>query len=150
MCSKIMCGKYVNYMYCGQKFGNNFHFFCQTLSSTAKTSKRGVKNYIWQFKHTLGPSFAQLNISVKLNIFLRYHQIKVQKWWNSAFHHWRILIWQYLKYLFTLSKIFCWSKLGQSRHEVPNILVNQMFTCLNCARQNVASVMDTFRENCPF
>ena len=63
----------------GQKFGNNFHFFCQTLSSTAKTSKRGVKNYIWQFKHTLGPSFAQLNISVKLNIFLRYHQIKVQK-----------------------------------------------------------------------
>ena len=24
-----------------------------------------------------------------------------------------------------------------------------MFTCFSCARQNVASVMDTFREYCP-
>ena len=34
-------------------------------------------------------------------------------------------------------------------NELPNILFNQMFTCFSCARQNVASVMDTFRENCP-
>ena len=34
-------------------------------------------------------------------------------------------------------------------NELPNILFNQMFTCSSCAGQNVASVMDTFRENCP-
>ena len=37
---------------------------------------------------------------------------KVWKWWNSAFHHWHILIWRYLKNQFSLSKIFFWSKLG--------------------------------------
>ena len=41
---------------------------------------------------------------------------KVWKWWNSAFHHWHILIWRYLKNQFSLSKIFFWSKLGQSIH----------------------------------
>ena len=39
-----------------------------------------------------------------------------------------------------------WSKYT---NELPNILFNQMFTCSSCAGQNVASVMDTFRENCP-
>ena len=73
-----------------------------------------AKRNIGQFNHTLWPSFAQQNVLDKLNIFLRYHQIKMQKWWNSAFHHWRILIWRYLKNLFSLSKIFLWSKLGQS------------------------------------
>ena len=34
-------------------------------------------------------------------------------------------------------------------NELPNILFNQMFTFSSCAGQNVASVMDTFRENCP-
>ena len=63
----------------GQKSGNDFNFFCHVLSCTAKTSKHGVKNYIWQFKHTLGLSFCQQNIFDKLNIFLRYHQMKVQK-----------------------------------------------------------------------
>ena len=63
----------------GQKSGNDFHFFCHVLSCTAKTSKHGVKNYIWQFKHTLGLSFCQQNVFDKLNIFLRYSQMKVQK-----------------------------------------------------------------------
>ena len=63
----------------GQKSGNNFHFFRHILSCTAKTSEYGVKNYIWQFKHTLGLSFCQQNVFDKLNIFLRYHQMKVQK-----------------------------------------------------------------------
>ena len=62
----------------GQKSGNNFHFFRHILSCTAKTNKHGVKNYIWQFKHTLGPSFCQLNIIDKLSILLRYNQMKVQ------------------------------------------------------------------------
>ena len=39
-----------------------------------------------------------------------------------------------------------WSKYT---NELPNIVFNQMFTCFSCAGQNVASVMDTFRENCP-
>ena len=39
-----------------------------------------------------------------------------------------------------------WSKYA---NELPNIVFNQMFTCFSCAGQNVASVMDTFRENCP-
>ena len=93
---------------------NNFHFFCHILSCIAETSKHLAKRNIGQFNHTLWPSFAQQNVLDKLNIFLRYHQIKMQKRWNSAFHHWRILIWRYLKNLFSLSKIFLWSKLGQS------------------------------------
>ena len=100
----------------GQKAGGNFHFFCHILSCTAKTSKHMVKRNIGQFNHSLWPSFAQQNIFDKLNRFLRYHQIKVQKWWNSAFHHWRILIWRYLTNLFSLSKIFSVAKLGQSIH----------------------------------
>ena len=98
----------------GQFSRNNFHFFCHILSCIAETSKHLAKRNIGQFNHTLWPSFAQQNVLDKLNIFLRYHQIKMQKRWNSAFHHWRILIWRYLKNLFSLSKIFLWSKLGQS------------------------------------
>ena len=98
----------------GQFSRNNFHFFCHILSCIAETSKHSAKRNIGQFNHTLWPSFAQQNVLDKLNIFLRYHQIKMQKRWNSAFHHWRILIWRYLKNLFSLSKIFLWSKLGQS------------------------------------
>ena len=40
-----------------------------------------------------------------------------------------------------------WSKYT---NELSNIVFNQMFTCFSCAGQNVASVMDTFRENCPY
>ena len=39
-----------------------------------------------------------------------------------------------------------WSKYT---FELPNILFNQMVTYFSCVRQNVASVMDMFRENCP-
>ena len=88
----------------GQFSRNNFHFFCHILSCTGKTSKHLTKKNIGQFNHTLWPSFAQQNIFDKVNIFLRYHRIKVRKWWNSAFHHWRVSIWRYLKNLLRLSK----------------------------------------------
>ena len=121
-------------------------------SLTCYTSKHLARSNIGQFNHTLWPSFAQQNVLDKLNIFLRYHQIKMQKRWNSAFHHWRILIWRYLKNLFSLSKIFYGQnlvKVYKWTAQVPNIVFKQMFTCFSCAGQNVASVMDTFRENCP-
>ena len=63
----------------GQKSGNNFHFFRHILSCTAKTTNHWVKNYILQFKYTPGPSFCQQTIFYKLNIFVIYHQLKVQK-----------------------------------------------------------------------
>ena len=112
-----------------------------------------VNIWLKRILDTLWPSFAQQNIFDKLNIFLRYHRIKVQKWWNSAFHHWRALIWRYFKNLFRLSKIFCWSKLDQSiQMNCPIFLLIRCLLVLavQCARQNVAAVMDTFRENCPF
>ena len=136
----------------GQFSRNNFHYFCHILSCIAEISKHLAKRNIGQFNHTLWPSFAQQNVLDKLNIFLRYHQIKMQKRWNSAFHHWRILIWRYLKNLFSLSKIFYGQnlvKVYKWTAQVPNIVFKQMFTCFSCAGQNVASVMDTFRENCP-
>ena len=58
-------------------------FFCHILSCIAETSKHLAKRNIGQFNHTLWPSFAQQNVLDKLNIFLRYHHIKMQKWWNS-------------------------------------------------------------------
>ena len=39
-----------------------------------------------------------------------------------------------------------WSKYTNELH---NIVFNQMLACSSCDGQNVASVMDTFRENCP-
>ena len=107
---------------------NNFHFFRHILSCRAKTSKHMVKENIGQFNHSLWPSFAQQNIFDKLNRFLRYHQTMVQKWWNSAFHHWRILISRYLTNLFSLSKIFCSAKLEQSIHM--NCSISFLVKCL--------------------
>jgi len=97
----------------GQFSRNNFHFFCHILSCIVETSKHLAKRNIGQFNHTLWPNFAEQNVLDKLNILLRYHPIKMRKRWNSAFYHWRILIWRYLNNLFSLSKIFLWSKLGQ-------------------------------------
>ena len=34
--------------------------------------------------------------------------------------------------------------------ELPNIVFNPMFTWFGCARQNVALVMEWFRDFCPF
>ena len=74
------------------------HHWRNILSCTAKTSKHMIKN----------------NIFDKLNRFLRYHHIKMRQWWNAEFHRFCILIWWYLKNIFSLSRTFCWAKLGQS------------------------------------
>ena len=90
------------------------HHWRNILSCTAKTSKHLIKNNIGQFICILWPSFDHKNIFDKLNRFLRYRHIKMRQWWNAEFHRFCILIWWYLKNIFSLSRTFCWAKLGQS------------------------------------
>ena len=53
------------------------------------------------------------------------------------------------KSIYFVKDVFMAKTWSKYTNEVPNILFKQMFTCFSCAWQNVASVMDTFRENCP-
>ena len=55
------------------------------------------------------PSFDHKNIFVKRHRFLRYGRIKMRQWWNAEFHRFSILIWWYLKNIFSLSRTFCWA-----------------------------------------
>ena len=90
------------------------HHWHNILSCTVQTSKHLIKKNIGQFIWILCPSFATLNIFDKLNRFVRYRHIKMRQWWNAEFHHFCTFIWWYLKNIFSLSRIFCWVKLGQS------------------------------------
>ena len=90
------------------------HHWRNILSCTAKTSKHLIKKNIGQFICILWPSFDHKNIFDKLNRFLSYRHIKMRQWWNAEFHRFCILIWWYLKNIFSLSRTFCWAKLGQS------------------------------------
>ena len=132
----------------GQFFYNNFYLFHHILSCT--TSEHPDKKNVWQSNCTIWPSFAPQNMFDKLNRFLRYRHIKMRQWWNAEFHRFCILIWWYLKNIFSLSRTFCWAKLGQS------VWLNcPIFLLAECLL--VSAVRDkmwqkkwkSLRENCP-
>ena len=126
------------------------HHWRNILSCTAKTSKHLIKNNIGQFICILWPSFDHKNIFDKLNRFLRYRHIKMRQWWNAEFHRFCILIWWYLKNIFSLSRTFCWAKLGQSVWlNCPIFLLAKCLLVSAMQDKMWQKKWKLLRENCP-
>ena len=126
------------------------HHWRNILYSTAKTSKHLIKNNIGQFICILWPSFDHKNIFDKLNRFLRYRHIKMRQWWNAEFHRFCILIWWYLKNIFSLSRTFCWAKLGQSVWlNCPIFLLAKCLLVSAMQDKMWQKKWKLLRENCP-
>ena len=53
------------------------------------------------------------------------------------------------KYILLIKNILVAKTWSKCMFELPNIVFNLMFTCFGCARQNVALVMERFRDFCP-
>ena len=90
------------------------------------------------------------NIFDKLNRFLRYRHIKMRQWWNAEFHRFCILIWWYLKNIFSLSRTFCWAKLGQSVWlNCPIFFLVRCLLVLPVQDKMWQKKWKLLRENCP-
>ena len=53
------------------------------------------------------------------------------------------------KFIWYVKNILLVKTLFKYTYKLPNTTFNQIFACLSCAIQNVASVMEMLRENCP-
>ena len=126
------------------------HHWRNILSYTAKISNHLIEKNIGQFKCILWPTFDQQFFFDKLNRFLRYLHIKMRQWWNAEFHHFRTLIRWYLKNIFSLSKIFCWAKLGQSVWlNCPIFFLVRCLLVLPVQDKIWQKKWKLLRENCP-
>ena len=139
---KEISEKILKFQQCVPSQSPTNHPICCHLVYHCLCTEKKISQFKWNFDKTLPIISIRLNATepylFSRNNFHFFRHILscttktskhlVKK--NIGQSNWHIFIWGYLEDLFILSKIFCWSKLGQN--ELPNILFKQMFTYFSC------------------